>query len=84
MKLIYSSGYNSGDAMHDSAQIIDDDGKTLMSRSAYPLCECPEDATLERDINSTYDVIEAFILGYKAAQENKTYKFIEEEELNQC
>ncbi len=40
---------------------------------AYDLCEYPEDATLNRDLFSGYQFIEALRLGMKIAKEGYTF-----------
>ena len=81
IKIEYNYGENCDGASFDSVRIYDvDTNKTIVSASAYPLYECPEDATLERDIEPTSTVVDAFIAGYKAALEGVKYELIETKE----
>lgn len=40
--------------------------------TAYDLCECPEDATLDRDLFNGYDYLDAIRLGMELAREGYT------------
>ena len=40
--------------------------------SAYDLCECPEDATIDRDLFNGYDYLDAIRLGMELAREGYT------------
>nr|DAH41422.1 MAG TPA: hypothetical protein [Caudoviricetes sp.] len=40
--------------------------------TAYDLCECPEDATLDRDLFNGYDYLDAIWLGMELAREGYT------------
>lgn len=52
------------------------DGQQLLGFYAGPLSECPEDATLERDLSYAFDVVEAFKLGVEAGKSGEKIKFI--------
>lgn len=53
------------------------DGKTIASFYAGPLQECPEDASLERDLSYAYDAIKFFKLGYEAGKAREEIIFEE-------
>lgn len=53
MKIVLHKGKNNDGFACETMEI---NGKHAMS--AYPLYECPEDATLERDITSCSEVVE--------------------------
>lgn len=40
--------------------------------TAYNLCECPEDATVDRDLFNGYDYLDAIQLGMELAKEGYT------------
>lgn len=42
------------------------------SFTAYDLCECPEDATIDRDLFNGYDYLDAIRLGMELAREGYT------------
>lgn len=68
------TGYNSDGASHETLYINDKE-----QISTYPLYECPEDATLERDIvgaSRFADLLENFLVEHKG----KKVKFVYEEE----
>ena len=47
---------------------ITEDSNIKIGFRAYDLCECPEDATLNRDLFNGYEYISALELGMKLAQ----------------
>jgi hypothetical protein len=55
------------------------DDKKLAGFYAQALCECPEDATLERDLGYAYDAVEFFKIGYEAGQKREPVEYIEKE-----
>lgn len=59
---------------------IKQDEKKLIDVSAYPLCECPEDAILERDLSYVWDIKEAFKIGYEAGKNGVEVQYIEKDE----
>lgn len=50
--------------------------------TAYNLCECPEDATIERDLFNGYDYLAAIQLGIELAREG--YTSIEVSDSEEC
>lgn len=50
--------------------------------SAYPMWECPEDATVERDLHSGHDIINLMEKAYEAGKngEEFTIKYLDENE----
>ncbi len=46
------------------------DGKEVLGFYAQALHDCPEDASLERDLSYAYSAIEFFKLGLRAGKEN--------------
>lgn len=61
---------------------IIDEGRPLIlfKESIYPLYECPEDATLERDMSFAYDLLTMFKLGLQLGKEGVEVRFIKEED----
>ena len=59
---------------------ISKDGKTLIGFYAGPLQECPEDASLERDLSYVYLAKSFFKLGYEAGKNNEDVKYETKEE----
>lgn len=60
--------------------IVERDGKKIMGFCAGPLYECPEDATLERDLSYAYDAISFFRLGLEMGKTGEEVIFEEKEE----
>lgn len=60
--------------------IAERDGKAILSFFAGPLYECPEDATLERDLGYAYKAVEFFRLGMEAAKAGEEVIFEERKE----
>lgn len=56
------------------------DEKRIAGFSAYPLWECPEDATLERDMSFAYDALRFFKLGYEAGKAGELVEYEEKQE----
>lgn len=54
---------------------IEKDGKKLNGFYAGPLQECPEDASLERDLGYAYCAIDFFKLGYEAGKNNEEIEY---------
>jgi len=52
-------------------------GVTIAGFYAGPLQECPEDASLERDLSYAYDAITFFKLGYEAGKNGEEVTFEE-------
>jgi len=55
---------------------IEEDGTKIDGFHAGPLCECPEDATLGRDLHYAYSAVEFFKLGYEAGKAGKEVEFV--------
>lgn len=51
------------------------DGKRILGFRAGPLCECPEDATLERNLGYAYMAVKFFKLGLDAAKNGEEVIF---------
>lgn len=75
MKVKIIQGTNSDEAMHDKLYIND---KEVLS--AYPLYECPEDASLERDMISCDDVESFMKIAYDAGKAGEPYECVYENE----
>ena len=73
VKLIHSKDWND----MASVEIAVDGGFEI---SAYPLCECPEDATLERDLGFVYDIPELMKRAYEAGKRGEDFSVINETE----
>lgn len=72
------TGFNSDGASHETLFINDKE-----RISTYPLYECPEDATLERDIvgaSQFASLLENFLVKYKGKKVKFVYEEEEEEE----
>ncbi|WNF07450.1 hypothetical protein [Brevibacillus borstelensis] len=73
VKLIHGKDWN------DAASLeIEVNGKTEIS--AYPLYECPEDATLERDLNFVYDIPDLMRQAYEAGRNGEPFVITEVDE----
>ena len=48
--------------------------------SVYPLCECPEDALIERSLVSCSDVVKYMQMAYEVAKRGEEFTVEEEEE----
>ncbi len=81
IKEIYGSN-RSGYAIYELV-IKEEGGKSIIYVNAYPLCESPEDACLERDLDYVYKIVEAFKLGYDAGKKNQTIEYIREEAVDE-
>lgn len=75
MEVKVISGKNNDGAMHDELHI---NGKEVLS--AYPLYECPEDASLERDMTSCSEVETLMKRAYDAGKAGEPYKCEYEDE----
>jgi hypothetical protein len=53
------------------------DGVRVAGFSAGPLQECPEDASLERDLSYAYDAVAFFKLGYESGKNGEEVTFEE-------
>lgn len=51
---------------------LDSPDSTKFGFTAYDLCECPEDATIYRDLFNGYDYLDAIWLGMELAKEGYT------------
>lgn len=72
------TGYNSDGASHETLFINDEE-----CISTYPLYECPEDATLERDIvgaSRFASLLKSFLIEHKGKKVKFVYEEGEEEE----
>jgi len=67
--LTESHGRNSDGAATLEVDVTDSVGNTVKSLSIYPLYECPEDASLERDMSFAYELADMFALGYNYGKE---------------
>jgi len=70
MKVKIIRGTNSDGADHEEMYI---DGKSILS--AYPLYECPEDATLERNMISCDEVETLMRKAYEAGKAGEDYSY---------
>ncbi|AMQ66728.1 hypothetical protein FDG96_gp69 [Bacillus phage Mgbh1] len=51
------------------------DGRSVIG--VYPLCECPEDAILERDLGFAYDIPDLMRKAYEAGRNGESFEVIE-------
>lgn len=79
MKINYSSTDNlwNEDYMADEMSVYDKDDHCVGSEHVGPLCECPEDAIIGRDLISCNTIIEYMKLAYEAGKNGE--EFIVEE-----
>jgi hypothetical protein len=75
LKIEEAHGENSDGAATYEVRIMRNN-KTLKSFYAYPLYECPEDATLSRDLHYAYSAVDFFKLGYEAGKNNEPVDYI--------
>jgi hypothetical protein len=68
MKIVITESYNSDGARGESMEI---DGKSALS--TYPLYECPEDATLERDMVSCSDIAKLMYSAYQSGVDGDSF-----------
>lgn len=68
---------NNDDGDREDAVIVD--GKRLLKIT--PLYECPEDATLDRNMINGREVIEYIQLGYNAAKRGEDFEILPDGEL---
>lgn len=73
IKIIQRTDYN--DYLQEEMEI---DGK--YSVSVYPLCECPEDAIIERDLVGCSDIADYMQKAYDAAKRGEELEIIVEKE----
>ena len=64
----------SRDENESERHVVFVDDKRL--KSIYPLCECPEDATIERDLMSGYDLAQFAQLGFDAAKRGEELEIV--------
>ena len=76
VKFYYSEDDFGHEYCHEIQNTTEDSGVTIYFK-AYDMCECPEDATLNRDLFNGEDYIDAIKLGMKLA--NLGYDSIEVE-----
>lgn len=70
--------YNEGNDYSGSSLKIEVNGKSRVN--AYPLNECPEDATLERDLGYVHGIEDLMREAYEAGKAGRPYEYISEEE----
>ena len=68
MKIQYYYGTTDEDLSFDRMEINDNDGTLLAEESAYPLCECPEDAIIGRSLISCSRILDLMLLAYNAGK----------------
>jgi hypothetical protein len=73
IKLIHGSNYDDAASL-----VIKVNGKSVVR--AFPLYECPEDATLERDLDYVYDIPMLMEKAYEAGKNGEEFVVIEENE----
>lgn len=60
------------------SHVVEIDGAS--SFRIHPLCECPEDAVIGRDLIDGHDIAAAIRLGYEAGKRGETLDISEEEQ----
>jgi len=76
--IIESNGEDENGSAKYEVKVKRDDEK-LAGFYAGPLWECPEDATLERDLGYAYNAVTFFKIGYEAGQKGEPVEYIEKE-----
>lgn len=76
LKIIETTGEDSNGSGRYEVEIWRD-GEKVTGFHARPLYECPEDATLERDLHYAYSAVNFFKLGYEAGKNNEEVVFEE-------
>lgn len=67
MKIVYSQTENVYDDLAaDEMRVYDNEGKHIDSEYVGPLCECPEDAIIGRDLISCDTIINYMRMAYEA------------------
>lgn len=74
MKVLIQTSENSDGAMIQKIVFND-----TTERHFYPLYECPEDATLERDMTNADDIAAYIKMGYDAAKRGEDLEIIKED-----
>lgn len=59
--------------------LVEKDGKKIEGFSAGPLCECPEDATLGRDLGYAFSAVDFMRIGYEAGKSGEEIEFVKGE-----
>lgn len=81
MKVIITYGTdNYLDLSHEEMEVLNDNGERIAQRSVYPLCECPEDAILERDLVGCFDIFKFMQLAYEAGKNGESLELVKMEE----
>lgn len=81
MKVIITYGTdNYLDLSHEEMEVLNDNGEKIAQRSVYPLCECPEDAILERDLVGCFDIFKFMQLAYEAGKNGESLELVKREE----
>lgn len=67
MKIVYSQTENVYDDLAaDEMQVYDNEGNCIENEYVGPLCECPEDAIIGRDLISCDTIIKYMRMAYEA------------------
>ena len=80
MKIYFSSTSNEYDYLEEEMRVVDSNGVCIGSESVYPLCECPEDAIIERDLIGCGEIIKYMKLAYEAGKNGEPLEIIKENE----
>lgn len=72
--MLIKYSWSSGDyGMSDNMVAFNDQGECVASEEVYPLCECPEDATIERDLIGCKDIIKYMRIAYEAGKNGEEF-----------
>ena len=83
MKIVYSQTDNVYDGLAaDEMKVYDNKGKYIDSEYVGPLCECPEDAIIGRDLISCSTIIDYMKQAYEAGVDGEPFIVEEVEWVN--
>ena len=83
MKIVYSQTDNVYDDLAaDEMRVYDNEGNHIDSEYVGPLCECPEDAIIGRDLISCSTIIEYMKKAYEAGVDGEPFIVEEVEWVN--
>jgi hypothetical protein len=80
MKIVINSWQNGDGLTCEEVTIWDKEGNDT-GFAVHPLCECPEDAIIERDLVSCSDVVKFMEMAYNAGIKGEGFE-VERKEMN--
>ena len=76
--IIEKNGFDCNEMARYEVSVLKD-GQIIAEFSAGDMAECPEDASLERDLKYAYQAVRFFKIGYEAGRNNEGVVFEREE-----